>query len=205
MVFKLINPIIEGSMKKEIDAENELEAANNLWKKLSKYFLGGVPRFRFSIKKEKDGKIEYFHFEVKEDEETGKYTIYKKEEDINKEEIEEFENTVSEYMKMIEHSKEKKEQKQEGGYKKPSRKRYSSTSSSDSDSASDTINIVSEQYPVIRRSSPITFFHYNYRLYDKYELERRRRSTLNPKIKVLKVPIYTPTFTLKTRPFIALY
>ena len=62
MVFKLINPIIEGSMKKEIDAENELEAANNLWKKLSKYFLGGVPRFRFSIKKEKDGKIEYFHF-----------------------------------------------------------------------------------------------------------------------------------------------
>ena len=49
--YVLVNPHIEGSLKKQVQAKNSLEAAKNLYKNLSEHFNNSVPKFYFTIQK----------------------------------------------------------------------------------------------------------------------------------------------------------
>lgn len=192
--YTLVNPIIEGSFKTEYSGKNKMEVAEKLWMNLSKYLVGGVPRFMFTLK---DNKKSYHTFEVNEDESSGKYTIREKKlDDITGDDFENFENAVHKYSK--------KANKQNGGMQKPTRKRYESDDS-DSDSDSDNMNtLISEYYPIIRRTSPIVYFHYNTRLYHIKD-DCCKVNTLNPEVRILRRPIFAPIFIRRIRPIVALY
>jgi len=62
MKFQLVNPCIEGSIKTKFKGETSLEAANNAYEHISKYFSNNVPKFLFSLKKGE----KYYHFIVSE-------------------------------------------------------------------------------------------------------------------------------------------
>ena len=64
--YVLVNPHIEGSLKKEIKAKNSLEAAKNLYKNLSEHFNNSVPKFYFTIQKGGSGGGKFYSFKVKE-------------------------------------------------------------------------------------------------------------------------------------------
>jgi hypothetical protein len=192
--YTLVNPIIEGSFKKTYSGKDKMESAEKLWNNLSKYLVGGVPRFMFTMKDEKNS---YHTFEVKENEENGKYTIQQKELDVDDKDFENFTNTVQKYSKKV----KSQQSNMKGGMEKPKRKRYDDSSDSDSDSSD---MLMSNYYPSIRRTSPIMFFHYNTRLYHCQD-DCAYNTTLNPRVSILRVPLFAPTFIRRIRPFVALY
>ncbi len=64
--YVLVNPHIEGSLKKQVQAKNSLEAAKNLYKNLSEHFNNSVPKFYFTIQKGGSGEGKFYSFKVKE-------------------------------------------------------------------------------------------------------------------------------------------
>ena len=51
--YNLVNPCIKGQFNSEIKAKNSLEAAKQLYNNMSEHFNNNVPKFYFSIQKEK--------------------------------------------------------------------------------------------------------------------------------------------------------
>lgn len=190
--YTLVNPIIEGSFQKTYSGKDKMEVADKLWTNLSKYLIGGVPRFIFTMK---DDENSYHTFEVRENESNGKYTIQTKNVEVDDEDFENFQNAVKKYSS--------KAKKQQGGMEKPKRKRYEDDSS-DTDSDSDNNMAMSEYYPTIRRTSPIVLFNYNTRLYHLKD-DCCKNTTLNPRVRILRIPIFAPVFVRRIRPIIALY
>ena len=106
--YILVNPHVEGSLKKQIKAKNSLEAAKSLYKNLSEHFNNSIPKF-------------YYSFKVKEsrDDNTVDFSL----EPI----VIQNESTVySKFNKNLE--KVKKVNEQNGGAKKKSKKKSSSKS-----------------------------------------------------------------------------
>lgn len=62
MSYKLINPYIEGTMSTSYSATTPIDAANQAWQNMSKYFKKNVPKFAFTL--QSGGKMH--HFLVKE-------------------------------------------------------------------------------------------------------------------------------------------
>ena len=56
--YKLVNPVIEGTVKTEVEASSHIEAAKKLWNNLSQHVAGDVPKFAFSV--EGGGSTEHF-------------------------------------------------------------------------------------------------------------------------------------------------
>jgi len=73
--YKLINPTIEGNFINTFDKDNELDAAEETWRTLSKYITNNVPKFAFTLEKISDGQLS--HFLVKESLSGNGYANYK--------------------------------------------------------------------------------------------------------------------------------
>jgi hypothetical protein len=116
MTFTLVNPQIDNQYK--ADNNNSLEAAQNIWDKLSKHTKQYVPESFFSL--QKGGKL--FHFKVEEtlnnDDVSYKISSYN------------YDKNDKNFINFL--------KKQSGGKKKKKKKYFDTSSSSDSSDSSDT-------------------------------------------------------------------
>jgi hypothetical protein len=191
--YQLVNPIIEGSFKDVYDADDSIDAANDMWSNLTKHVIAHVPKFMFSMRNISNGELH--HFEVTENREKGKFVVDRLDLDLDKKAFSDFEKSIDEYGK----SREKtKSNKQSGG--NGARKRYDEDESSSSSSSSTDI------YPTIRRTSPIAMLHYNTRIYYASNLPVYK-STLNPQIAavVTTTPLFTPIFRPSLGTYVAIW
>jgi len=69
--YELVNPYIIGSFNKIFTGENSLQAAHFAYQSLSQYFVGHIPKFKFTLQRVKSGyqtgggkERDYIHFEV---------------------------------------------------------------------------------------------------------------------------------------------
>jgi hypothetical protein len=117
MKYKLINPMIVGSMKTNIEADDADKAAVLIWENISKDMTNNVPKMGFSLK-DQDNKMHNFIVEEEINENNINYKIYP----VYLDKIDE-----KKYIKYTDNL-EKKIYKQAGGHKK-----HYDDSSSDSD------------------------------------------------------------------------
>ncbi len=69
--YELVNPFILGSFDRTFTAENSLQAAHMAYQQLSQYFVGHIPKFKFTLQRVKTGYQvgggldgDYLHFQV---------------------------------------------------------------------------------------------------------------------------------------------
>jgi len=186
--YQLINPVIEGDFKDVYDGSEPINAADDMWKNLSQYVVSHVPKFLFSMRELSSGDLH--HFQIKEDKETGTYTINKLDINVDKKLFDDFLKRVDDYSK---------ERDTKNGQTAGKRKRYEDEDDSSSSSSSDV-------YPTFRRTSPITMFNYNSGLY--YAAGgpiQTFPSTMNPQLVAVTTPIFTPIFKPTLGTFIGIW
>ncbi len=198
--YQLINPVIQGTFKDTYDASKPIKAAEDMWLNLSEHIVGHVPRFMFTMKNISNNDLH--SFEVKESKEKNKYIISNIEIKATKKDFDSFLEQVDKFGEKI----------QTGGKDKVHRKRYEEDDSSSTSS--------SDYYPSVRRTSPISIFHYNTRVYyDTYGGLTVTtpitsvpvvpcvtcRTTLNPVATIVNTPVFTPVFKVPLSPFIAIW
>ena len=199
--YQLINPSIEGTFESVVDAKQPIKAAEKIWVNLAEHIADHVPNFMFTIKNLSGGS--YFHFKVNENKEESSYSISPIEKIENdKEHIEGFLKNVDQYNEKLQQKantkNESKKSKQSGG-KKPKRRRYDD----DDDSSSSS----SDYIPTIRRTSPVSVFHYTSSLYTPVIGPQviGVRTTLNPTVSIVRTPIFAPVFRTTLNPMITLW
>lgn len=195
--FKLVNPVIEGSFQTDYKSNTPLGAAENMWLSLSKNIVNYVPKFLFSL--EESGSL--YHFEVNEKKHGKKYSIKQLDLDIDQKSFDNFTKNVQQYKNIV-----------GGGHE--NRKRYEKDSSSSSSSSSDSSYSVSDSssdnYPVIKRTSPIGVFHYTNSFYKMSPSSLTITNSFKT-VNALPIvcpgicpgPVYTPVF--RSAPFMALW
>ena len=184
--YQLVNPVIEGTFKDVYDANDSHIAAKNMWTGLSEHIIGHVPKFMFTMRNISSGDMD--HFEVSENRANSSFAINKRDITIDNKHFINFAKNIDAYSNV--------RNEQHGGTK---RKRYDDSSSSSDSSTTD--------YPMIKRSSPISMFHYNTRmyLYDTYNTSPLFQSTSNPQLVTYVSPIFTPIFKPALGAFVALW
>jgi hypothetical protein len=192
--YQLINPIIEGTFRDVYDANRPIEGAQYMWKNLTEHIVSHVPKFMFTMRNISSGDLH--HFEVAENKETSSFTINELNLDIDNTDFDTFEKNVDEYGKIRDQNNDKDDNddynEQDGG-----RKRYDDSSSSSSSSSSPDI------YPTIRRTSPVSMFHYTPRVY--YTNIKQFKSTMNPQLVAVQTPVFTPVFRPSLGTFIGIW
>ena len=164
--FKLVNPLIIGQFNKEVTADTPEVAAKETWTALSKYIVGDVPNFGFSLQRGGDNKL--FHFIVKETKQDGKeasFTI---------EQLESHPKDLDEkkFIKHIESVKNEISNSQAGGKKH----RYDNVSNDDDSSSSSSTDSIYERAKLFKQKSnfystsqPMMYWWYSPLLYAKLE------------------------------------
>ena len=71
--YRLVNPIIKGTFTDTYEADTTINAAEKMWKGLSKHIVGHVPNFIFTLRELSTGSDN--HFRVRENRETSNYQI----------------------------------------------------------------------------------------------------------------------------------
>ena len=189
--FEVVNPImLDGNNNSNVyTAKTPIEAAEKVWKALTKDVGGHSSKFLFSVKEMNGGALH--HFEVEEKRKDQSYKIKKFDADIKKEHFETFRTNV------LEHADNLNEDVLSGGEKssdsssdssstassdakskvkhRPRRRRHSSSSSSD-------------QYPTFRTRINTPIFNYFPSLYTSPAYN----TTLNPQLVVR--PVIIPRF-----------
>ncbi len=185
--FKLVNPLIVGEFNKQFDADTPENAAANTWNAISKYVIGDVPQFGFSLQRTSDNKL--FHFMVKETNGSNgaKFSIEQLTAHMKPSEEKKFINYVDNISREL-------SSKQSGGKKhrfddvdSKHLKDDSSSSSSVSDSIYERAKLF-QQSNYVAQPQPMVYWWYSPVLYSKL------------------VPTYTsyfvPTFVVPLRPYI---
>jgi hypothetical protein len=158
--YELVNPYIDGGMKKTFAASDSNKAADEAWSTLSQYITNNVPKFAFTLKKVDDGKLS--HFVVKEGVSKSKDVDYSiKPLDLNL--------TKKEEKAILSHINKMTKNRLSGGAKKDD---SSSSSSSDSDKdKDDDSSSESDIYKKIRhfknKSQPLNYLWCSPLLYSK--------------------------------------
>ena len=188
--YQLINPMIEGSFQDVYDATKPINAAKDMWENLTTHIIRHVPKFMFTMRNISTNELH--HFGVSENGDDSSFTIDELDINIDKKNLNSFTKNVDEYNKKIDKS-------QFGG----KRHRYDIDKSSDSSSSSSSS---SDTFPTIKRTSPISLFHYNARVYYSNPLiVDTFDSTLNPEVVAVTTPIFTPTFKPNLNTFVAIW
>lgn len=153
--FTLVNPTIIGNFESTVSADNQTDAAKQIWNNMSEYITGNVPEFVFTLESENDG---YHTFKVKE-QPVGKYA--------------EFEISELEFKMKPSQEKKFKEQmgrlknssigSQDGGKKK---KRYSKVEEDEDDSSSDSVYEKLKLFKSINYQKPIVYLWYTPLIYN---------------------------------------
>lgn len=183
--YQLVNPQIGGTFKDTYDAKSPIEASESMWKNLSKHIVNHVPKFMFTMRNITNNKL--YHFKVNEKKSDSSYVITQ----INDGKISGSKKDFDNFLKQVDVFDNKS---QKGGNlgKKVKRKRYDDSSSSSS-----------EDYPDVKRTSPIGVFHYNAHMYytPTDVIVETVNSTLNPTLAVS----YVPVFKQPLEPFVVLW
>jgi hypothetical protein len=172
--YHLVNPIIKGdNFENKITAKNSIEAANKLYKGLSKHFNHNVMKFYFSIQKgdnDSNGNGKFYHFQVTENRNEDQVKFKLQPHMIQDEltSVERFKMKLNEFNEKFTSD----EDTQKGGEKKKKHKKHSSSdksssSSSESDSDSDSDLFTEDLYRRARRHVPVSQPFY-YWWYDPY-------------------------------------
>jgi hypothetical protein len=181
-----MNPLIGGSLTTIHDAKDQLEAAEKMWLGLTEHMVSYMPRFRFTMKDIKNNSLH--SFEVNENGVDGSYKIVELK-TTNKKALDQFIKNVDQFDAKV-------EKQQTGGAKAPKRRRYEDDSSSSEE----------ENYPRLKRYSPISIFHYTPTIYNDLDAVLvEQKTTLNPSIGNNMVPIYTPLFKSPLSPFVLVW
>ncbi len=193
--YKLVNPVLKGSMNVLHGGTSPLDAAKNVWNSISGAFSNMIPKFKMTLQDLASGKL--CDFCVEEDKSQEKY-----EEDKVDYKITEIKSKISDNSKATEKFLEKVEEVENGDYpgkkeldkhiggynktggkkkKKHHKKKYIDDSSSSSSSDSEY-----DYYRSRRRSQkidPLYYYWYDASIYDDVEY-------------------YIPTFTSPLKPYV---
>lgn len=165
--YQLINPFILGKIKTNVKSKSPINAAKKIWDTLSNDVLGYVPKFLFSIKNMKGGRV--YHFSAKELPNDTDTTDY---------EIKEIEGQLNEQIhinRIKQHIKEFKRMQLGGRKHRHHDIDDSSSSSSDSDIDRHLIKALKH-----RRSTPLPISYLDY----------------FPPVFVNDKSVYVPTFNI---------
>ena len=189
--FKLVNPLIVGEFNKEVEAVDAKQAAANTWNAISKYIVGDVPQFGFTLQKIGDNKL--FHFIVKETTNSSsgqdaKFSIEKLNVNMKPNEEKKFLDYVNNVSREL-------SSKQLGGKKhrfddidnKNSKDKDDSSSSSSSDSLYERAKLF-QRSNYVAQAQPMVYWWYSPILYTR----------LIPQY----TSYYVPTFVVPLRPYI---
>jgi len=134
--YELVNPLIIGSFDRTFTADNSLQAAHSAYQELSQYFVGHIPKFKFTLQRVKrasslhqtgGGKdADYLHFEVYEtkDKKNSKGISYAIKPLNTEVHLDNFQQKLQNFMhrkkekKTVLTSEESEEHEQEGGKKR---------------------------------------------------------------------------------------
>lgn len=162
-LYRLVNPHIEGDMKKSVKSKNSVAAARTLYKNLSEHFSNSVPKFYFTIQKGASGKGKYYHFLVKEkkgSDDEIKFNIESYNPDNESTLIKNFESKLSNFKNKFNQAGGKA---RKGGKKS---KKYDDDFDDDEDlDSSEEIYVAARNYrPLV--TSPFYYWWYDSKLYN---------------------------------------
>ena len=132
--YELVNPLIIGSFDRTFTADNSLQAAHSAYQELSQYFVGHIPKFKFTLQRVKKvsslhqtggGKdADYLHFEVYEtkDKKSSKGISYAIKPLNTEVHLDNFQQKLQNFMqrkkRTVLTSEESEQEEQDGGRKK---------------------------------------------------------------------------------------
>lgn len=183
--YKLVNPIIVGDFNKSVSAASPSDAAADIWSSISKYVVGDVPQFGFTLMNEGDNKLH--HFMVKESaggSKDAKFSIEElthKMKPVDEKKFIDYTNSIS----------DEAAKSQTGGKKHrfdDHKKDDSSSSSSSSDSIYERARLFERSNYTVKAQQPMVYWWYSPLLYTK----------LSPQF----TSYYIPTFVVPLRPYV---
>lgn len=177
--YKLVNPVLVGSINTSYQAKDESSAANEAWATLSKHITNNVPKFAFTLHGE--GKLHHFMVREMADEKTKSVEFQIK--PLNLKLSKKQEASFMSQVKKVENDV------QNGGAPED-KKRYKKddSSSTDEDSTdSDDEYGVHQRLQTLRAKRAMMPFYYFY---------------YNPLVYSLVTSVYIPTFTVPIVPYI---
>jgi hypothetical protein len=86
--FKLVNPQILGDFKSTVNAKNNLEAAEKIWKNMAKHVVNNIPRFVFTLENTDTNNIYTFKVDEKTNNKMADYSITEVETKLTNEQME---------------------------------------------------------------------------------------------------------------------
>jgi hypothetical protein len=151
---------------------HKIEAAHKIWKNLSEHMVNYVPKFMFTLKDTKDGELH--HYEVNETKTKNKYSIKQIPVDNDVDNIREF-------LTHVDARTDRDLRKQKGGKRRP---RYDDDDDSSSSSSSNNIHI--------KRTSPISTFHYSTNVYWRPNLRQTPSGATftTPYVTGINIPVF---------------
>lgn len=167
-IYHLVNPMIKGdNFESSITAKNSVEAANKIYKNVSKHFNHNVMKFNFSLQK---GGGKFYHFQVSENRKNDevKYNLQSFTLQNEDDATDRFKQKLNEFNKKFENSQEAgKHSSKSKKHKKKSKKDDSSESSSSDSSLYDSLteNIYRRAKRTVPVSQPFYYWWYDPYLY----------------------------------------
>jgi hypothetical protein len=189
--FELVNPLIFGEFNKNFEATSQGDAAANAWNSISKYVIGDVPQFGFTLKRSSDNKL--FHFIVKESAhgssvKDAKFSIEELSAHMTPNEEKKFLSYVGSISNELSN-------KQLGGKKKRF-ENIENEKNDDSSSSSSVSDSIYERAKLFQRSNYVAYSSQQPMIYWWY----------SPVVYTRLVPTYTsyyvPTFIVPLRPYV---
>lgn len=190
--YALVNPFLHGNVKPIFEGKNQLEAANNAYQEISKYFSSNQPEFIFTIQyleKKKNlaggNSSDYYTFKVDEKRNIKNNNEIKfnlQEINFNKEENKGLNVFKKELKNTINNIKSQNKEKKGGNI-------FSDNIFDSDDEVDDDDNYLYNiyDYPRMRYSTPIYGYYYWPSLYNRFYTSNF---------------FYIPTFSIKSTPYI---
>jgi hypothetical protein len=172
--FKLVNPKIIGDFSDTISAQNEADAADKTWLKITKYTTKNLPKFLFTLENTQSGKLHNFAVDESPDGKIANYDISEFDSNLTNSQVKSFKNELARLERKTKHLTRGT---QEGG-RRHKHHRYDDddSSTSESDDLYDQIRLIKS----INSPQPIVYWWYTPMLYTTYKIPNIYIPTFNP-------------------------
>jgi hypothetical protein len=182
--FKVINPVIAGTVATDFNADSPSEAAKQFWDNVTvtnKVVVNNLPKFLFTLKDSSTDKLYHFIVREKVDEnKNAEYSIEETEDDMTSEQKEDFLNEVKRVQNRF--GNENKSKSQDGGAKRKKIKKGGKRDKDSSSSSSSSSDDLDDYFTYVKRNiyRPISYWWYSPSIY---------------KIKSVFTPVFIPSVT----------
>jgi len=177
--YKLVNPVIFGSIDTEFSADTGIEAVSKFWNTLSTHITNNMPSLYITLK---DSNNQLSHYKIseklKEGSKTANYTISELDNKMSKSDTDKFLKDITKNEKNVNN----KLQRQSGGVRKPDRSRHDGSSSSSDSDSDDYFNFTKYKRPI----QPISMWYYTPSIYNVKS-------------------VFVPTFTTPIVPYVKIW